>query len=281
MKPYLRGIVPDALKKAVRRSSLNVKHRSRYQNVYHCCVQRTASQWLTALLDDNRFIRHSGLERYTYEWDMDEGYDPRPIDQREFAKAFPTRTICSPLYLGYTSFANLPKPKSHRAFFVYRDPRDIVTSWYDSTRYSHGKNAKVLENRAKLESLDQNDGYRFAVDYLMESQLFPSINSWLDVPATDPHVCLVRYEDLTGPEQNTVFADLLSWIDVPMPDDERTGWLSDYAFRKVSAGRQKGEEARDSHYRRGIHGDWEGKLNASILTYLDDQTDNLTARLGY
>ena len=50
------------------RLTVPVTSRSEYQNIYHCAVRKTASQWIKAIFSDPDVYRYSGLLPY----------DPRP-----------------------------------------------------------------------------------------------------------------------------------------------------------------------------------------------------------
>ena len=65
------------------------------------------------------------------------GIDPRKMTEIRFEAPLPPGTIVSPLYLDYPGFRSIPKPDSYRAFFVMRDPRDILVSWYLSIKHYH------------------------------------------------------------------------------------------------------------------------------------------------
>ena len=60
----------------------------------------------------------------------------------------------------HEGFAALPKPEPWRAFFVLRDPRDVVVSWYFSSIGSHPTNSSRGMQRARehLAALDEEQG---------------------------------------------------------------------------------------------------------------------------
>src|SRR5262245_2774715 len=116
---------------------VDVRYRSINQNVYHCTVQKCASQWIRRLLSDPSVVAYSGLQTYQYQQFLPGKFDPRTLTQRRFKLAFPEAVIATPLYLDYEGFASIPKPPRYKAFFIVRDPRDIVVSWYFSTKLSH------------------------------------------------------------------------------------------------------------------------------------------------
>ena len=100
---------------------LGVSHRSAYDNIFHCCVQKTASQWFKSVFCDEIFYQNTGLAA--------ESYSKVGLRQDTY-DAVPLRKVATPLYISYANYLELPKPKAYKTFFVTRDPRDIVVSFY-------------------------------------------------------------------------------------------------------------------------------------------------------
>ena len=151
---------PSKMQKRVtalkRKAHLGVKHRSEFDNIYHCCVQRTASQWLRNIYNDEVFYRNTGLRAIPYK---EMGLASAHIDE-----PFPKRTIVTHLYISYPTYLSIPKPRAHRYFFVQRDPRDAVVSWYYAARYSHKPMGSIPEMRRDLSSMSQEDGIHYMID---------------------------------------------------------------------------------------------------------------------
>src|SRR5690606_8038908 len=57
-----------------------VRYRSPVDNIYHCCVWKTASQWVRNVLSATDVYRYCGLLPYAYE--MQEGRDFRDLQVR-------------------------------------------------------------------------------------------------------------------------------------------------------------------------------------------------------
>jgi hypothetical protein len=108
---------------------LHVKQRSPFDNIYHCCTQKTASQWFRGIFADPVFADYTGLESVPF---IDLGLRGTSIKT-----AFPVGSVVTHLYIDYPTYQAIPKPERFRVFFVMRDPRDAVVSWYFSARYSH------------------------------------------------------------------------------------------------------------------------------------------------
>jgi hypothetical protein len=257
-----------------------IKRRSESVNLYHCCVHKTGSQWIRNILSDPIVYKYSGLKGYHYQSSIAGGSDSRAIGQRTFAEPFPVATIVTPLYIPFGSFATVPKPESYKGFFVMRDPRDILISWYFSMRHSHTALENVRKVRETLDRMSFDDGILLAMDHLHGSGHFQVLDSWVDAPRTDPNVLLVRFEDLIGLANENVFEELFGHCDIRMPRKQLRKLLARYSFRALS-GRSPGQENINHHYRKGVSGDWRNYLNDSLALRFKAVAGNLVARLGY
>lgn len=258
-----------------------VRHHSRCENVFHLCVPKTASQWYRQVLADERTYRYSGLRHYQYQNDLPDKSDPRRLTERSFEKPFPPRTIVSPLYIDYENYRRIPKPETARGFFVMRDPRDITVSWYFSTKHSHPKMGQVDKNRERLNALSQAEGMAHAIETLTARGLYDALGSWSAVPPDDAEVIVLRYEDMIGPEQVALFERLFRHCDIRIPERTFRQLLADYSFKALSGGRKQGQEAVESHYRKGVAGDWKECFDDALVSRFKAATGDLVEALGY
>ena len=237
--------------------------------LYHCCVQKIASQWLKAVFQDPAFFRATGLR-------------VRPFVQLGHRLArrpgeMPHGTLLTHLYIDRRSFQALPKPADHRWFFVQRDPRDALLSWYHSARSSHVAVAPIPSLRARLLTMDFATGLGFLIERLMEWGYFESLAGWSEVPLGEGRF---RYEDLARDERRFLHA-LFTSLSVPLPPAEIDALAARHSFERLSGGRAKGVEDTSSHYRIGKPGHWRQILPGDVLERLRLVTDGLAERLGY
>jgi hypothetical protein len=242
---------------------LRVRHRSTNQNVYHCTVQKSASQWMRGILSDPRIYRYSGLSAYAWEHQLPGGYDPRKITERRFPEPFRPATIVTPIYIDFEGFAAIRKPERYKAFFVMRDPRDVLVSWYFSIRWSHALLGEIERIRGDLATLTEADGLLYSIDFLADYGLFVAQRSWASAPTNDPNVMLVRHEDLTAPGNVPAIEHVLNHCDIRVPRKVLEEVLDTYSFEKLS-GRKPGQEDPKAHYRKGVPGDWRNHFNEKI-----------------
>jgi hypothetical protein len=207
-----------------------------------------------------------------------EGRDPRNYDERYFSKPFPKYTAAARLYWDYDCFRQLPKPDDYRAFYVLRDPQDVVVSWYFSIKNTHsiqGFNDR-RRGRKRLRELSKTEGLYWTIDTLSDYGLFKAQMSWLDVD--DPNVCLFKYEDLTGPEQLGEMKNLFEHCTIRIPDAELRTLLRRHGY-EAKEGREKGKEDRSSHRRKGVAGDW--RNHSSVEDHFFETVEVLPTELGY
>jgi len=258
----LKRAVPTSIKDRVKTSPIFVKHRSDFVNVYHCSVYRTGSQWMRRILADRRIRRYSGMLSEMFfqrTFGTTERADQTMSYPFPYAEPFREKRIMG-FYTSYESYLRVPKPDRYRTFFVSRDPRDIVVSHYFASR----RDARRSKGPEYQKLADPETGIPYMMDRLEAMGLFGALDSWADMP-DDPNVRLLRFEDLIGPRQFEIFKELFAFCDIAVPDGELIELLADYSFEKLSAGRKRGQEDENSHYRKGVAEDWKNHFTDEHL----------------
>ncbi|MEU8232701.1 sulfotransferase domain-containing protein [Actinoplanes sp. NPDC048967] len=275
---YTKQHTPNSLRVAARRTQLEAHNarlrltvpvvaRSEYDNVYHCAVRKTASQWIKALFGDPTVYRYSGLLPY----------DPRAYRWRH-PRPFPPDRIVSSLFISRRRFRDLPKPERHRAFFVLRDPRDMVVSSYFSTRNSHAPMGDIPQVRKVLREKSVKDGLLYLIDHHAGRGTFRALRSWAAAAESDA-IPLFRYEDLTGDQQRDEIDRMMRHCGIVIPPAELTDLLARYSFSRMRKGSE--DETRPSHYRKGLPGDWQSHFDDDIHEAFAAATGDLVEILGY
>ena len=272
----LRAIVPVNLEYKVRDLAfvfLPVRHRSRYDNVFHLCVWKTASQWVRVVLSDPVVYQGSGLRAIHFaQSSMIRGGHGAEI-------RFPFRRIVSPVYCSFEDFGTVPKQPNYRIFFVARDPRDILVSQYFSKRYSHRVNDTIAVEREELKQLSETEGLlRIAENFATVTHI---LRSWLRAAQADPRVIFVTYEELTQGDAIEAWSRLLSYCDIDVSEDRLRNLLNRYQFRNMSGGRQPGEEVKREKYRKGIAGDWKNYFDERLERRFYEVNGDIVGELGY
>ena len=220
---------------------------------------------MKAVFSDPIVYRHSGLPTY----------DPR-FHNWSHPRVCPPDRIALSLFFSHPRFTKVPKPAAYRAFFVMRDPRDMVVSSYFSTLSSHAPMGDVLEVRRRLHQMSRKDGLLFLIDDLARKGRFEAVRSWAEAPPDDA-VRLVRYEDLTGPRQAEEVDRLMRHCGIHLPPGDLDTLLERYSFVRMAARRA----GTVSHYRKGAAGDWRNHFDDDIAEAFDRATGDLVTRLGY
>jgi hypothetical protein len=249
------------------RLTVPVVSRCEYENIYHCTMRKTASQWIQALFSDPVVYRHSGLLPYVpryYKW-----RHPQPVP--------PGRAALS-LFVSHDRFEAIPKPARHRAFFVLRDPRDIVVSSYFSTRNSHTPMGDIPRLRKILEDKPLKEGLLYLVGHLAKKGTFDALRSWAVAPGSAA-VRLFRYEDLTGERQTDEVDRLMRHCGISIPPSELAALLDRYSFSRMRGGREGAGAI--SHYRKGKAGDWRNHFDDDVYEAFTAATGDLVEVLGY
>ncbi|NLU78873.1 sulfotransferase domain-containing protein [Micromonospora sp. HNM0581] len=274
---FAKQHAPNSVRVVVRRAQLEAHNarlrltvpvvaRCEYDNIYHCTVHKTGSQWVKALFSDPIVYRNSGLLPY----------DPRFYKGR--LNDIPPGRAALAVFRGYGRFRTISKSDNHRAFFVIRDPRDIVVSSYFSLRNSHAPMGDILQARSILQERPMKEGMLHVIDRLVERKLFKSLRSWAIAKPTDKFR-LFRYEALTGESQFDEVDQLMRHCGIVLPPSELTELLDRYSFSRMR--KEQEDSGRISHYRKGKAGDWRNHFDDEIYDAFTAATGDLVEILGY
>ena len=251
-----------------------------YRNIYHCCTVKSASQWFRSLFRA-RPIRRC-VRMAPCHWSDDLGVR-KPLNEEAFAEPFPARTVAESLYIRFAVFESIPKPGPWKAFYLLRDPRDVLVSWYYSLKCSHQiLDDTMAEQRRQLESASKEDGLIYAIGQLsLAGGLMDAQRSWVLGQEQDERVKVCRYEEMFGPREAETFADLMAFLEIPLSGQEQSALLDHFSFDKFSGGRKKGEPDECHHYRSGTSGGWKQEFTDRVREFFAERTGDLVQVLGY
>jgi hypothetical protein len=161
----------------------------------------------------------------------------------------------------------------YTAIHVVRDPRDIVVSAYFSHRHSHPIHRESwAAQRRKLASASTEEGLLATIDFL--GFVFEPLAEW----EFAPYLQEWKFEELTADPSHWVgqLCHRFGW-----PKDRLAEVLERHSFRKLSEGREPGEERPDHHYRKGMAGDWKNYFTPQVSHAFTRRYGHLLEKWGY
>lgn len=168
----------------------------------------------------------------------------------------------------------LSKDKARNIHFV-RDPRDALVSNYFSWRYSHKRNNEtILDFRREAETLSIEDGMIRLLDHFPMGR---QLSSWTDEMWNDTK--LFRYEELLKDFDDNLVG-IFSGADIHLSCKDLEELKAATSFKSL-AGRDRGEEDKTKHFRKGIAGDWANYSTPRLSVAFHMKYDWLVKRLGY
>jgi hypothetical protein len=252
--------------------NLVISHNAN-QAIFHCCVQKTGSQWIRSVLCDRGLYHFHGLKSVCYD------DSPTSIPKASVPPIY-NGTIHVQYYIDFPTYRKMAKPNQYKTFYIFRDPRDIVVSWYFSARNTHKPRPSILAHREILQSVGRREGIEYSIRHLYEYGLFETMASWIDADKDDPNVLICYFEDLIKDDLagfRTIFQHC--GIKVPMP--VLKSLISRHSFLHQTGGRAPGQEDRTSHLRKGSSGDWLNYFDTRLQTLFTECAGDLVRRLRY
>ena len=201
-----------------------------------------------------------------------------------------------------------------RGFHVIRDPRDILVSAYFSHRNSHWVEGlpHLAEHRERLQEASKEEGLLLEMEF--------SAGALMDMAEWDyarPEILEVKMERLTA-DPYSAFLDIFehlgllpaeepaeagaltrAWLGrlrnrlssrphlgslrrpIPVSAETLLGVVYAQRFAAQAKGRRAGEENTQSHYRKGIAGDWVNHFTPAHVDAFKDRFGDILQRLGY
>lgn len=158
-------------------------------------------------------------------------------------------------------------------FIVFRDLRDTVISNYFSIKLSHALiHRSLVLARKIIHSLNFDEGLQFVIDRILPVRTIQVTKSWLDYK-------FIKYEDLIDNDIDILVPLLLPHVECNKNELEKI--IINNRFKSLSGGRERGEEDINSHYRKGIVGDWKNYFSDDIKEYFKQCYGDLLIKLGY
>jgi len=163
-------------------------------------------------------------------------------------------------------FLNAMYPQA-KFIHVIRDGRDgAVSGWAQLHR---------------LNEAGQFDSFAHYAEYFAESHWKSYIHRARQAGASMPgRFHELQYESLLE-DPLTETQRMLRFLEVAADDAATQACVDAASFNKLSGGRKAGEEQRDSHFRKGVAGDWTNHFDEQALRRFNAKAGDLLAELGY
>jgi len=278
---FIKGAkeLEDNIVELSKKNYYNVRYNSKYVNVYHFALQKTGTQWLSDVLADPCVYVHSGLSFINFHGVRRKS---QTHELRGLNSPYPPDTIISSIAGTYDNYAkDIPKNEGKNAlFFVIRDPREMVVSWYFSTKNNHIVRKKSMLNiiRKKLLQKSKKKGLLYTIDLFDWKGKFDVMRSWLR-HADNNNVKIVKFEDLIHDSINT-FNDLFCFLDIRIPNNRLEQLVFSYSFEALT-GRKKGREDRLSHMRAGHSNSWKKHFDPEIESFFNRKAEDVVDGFSY
>ncbi len=197
-----------------------------------------------------------------------------------------------------------------KAFHLIRDPRDICVSAYFSYLKTHDIDnwTELADLRKTLSKKSIDEGLYDVIDF--NHQFFEHMGTW---DFGDERILELRFENYILNPSKTIF-NIMMFFDLVKERstllDEivifynrlvfklfRSSTLAirikklsksriekiieELSFKNITKDREIGEENVNSHYRKGIQGDWKKFLKEEHLSYFRSKHPDLLSKLNY
>ena len=211
--------------------------------------------------------------------------------------------------IGNAKYKFLESYDSFIGVHLIRDPRDIIISGYHSHRKTHptDKWPQLIKFRDKLTSVSFSEGLILEMDFIAHH-----LEDMMNWNYDDPNILELRFEDITTQpnwqeffhflglssrdgKHNTIKYNIKRALNklynrglypsqfqqMHLPQSVIDEIPIQNSFNKLSGGRKKGETNENSHYRKGLSGEWQSIFTEEHKLYFKSKFPGLLEKLNY
>jgi hypothetical protein len=156
---------------------------------------------------------------------------------------------------------------------MYRDLRDVAVS-----HVFYVQRTPWHPEHSEYNGLSIEEGlHHFGTTLLPE--FVEWIRSW-DTNRDPEQSLIVRYEDLLA-DTTAIFREVVRLFE--LPDDTNTieSIVEAHRFENLSGGRDRGDDAGDSFFRKGVSGDWMNHFTPELKSLYKDKAGQALIDFGY
>jgi hypothetical protein len=165
--------------------------------------------------------------------------------------------------------------KKNLPLVVYRDPRDIIVSWYFHSYFINERfNERHVKRMKKRLSFDDYDDVENNLPEFINfvlNQKYPLGFNWIDFVDNWSNVqhTAIKYEDMLQDPIKTMSNVLSSYTNFDINEGKLRDIVSRFSFKSQS-GREPGSIKKSSFVRKGISGDWMNYFNSESTEICND-----------
>jgi hypothetical protein len=249
-----------------------------HPSIMHFSVNKAATQYVKDLL--GRIGRENGLvpvhlHGYSFDSDLPFFDHLSKEDMQKYAHLFRPKGYVYSVFGG--AIDGIENIEKYRTVLMVRDPRDVLTSMYYSSAYSHAipnatgdKRSIFLKRRAHTRQIDID---QFVLENAERERAI--YQRYIDLYLNGrPHLYLTRYEDMVK--------DFSAWVDGLLDHCElviepamRTKIVEEAGLIRPV------KENKYAHIRKGEPGDHHDKLQPKTVLRLNDIFAEVMKKFGY
>ena len=155
---------------------------------------------------------------------------------------------------------------SAKMIHIIRDGRDCLVSWWV---------------RHKSTKSNSNDNIEHHIEWFVKGIWVPYVQALKNFGKEHPENYLeITYEDMHTEPHKTI-ENVFEYLPIHYDDSIVDRCIQYSSFQYLSKGRGKGLEDSNSHFRKGIVGDWKNYLNDSLHDQFLNVGGELLQELGY
>lgn len=186
-------------------------------------------------------------------------------------------------------------PKLKRCFYLYRDGRDVMISFYFMRMRNAAKPISSYDKRLqkRYEKLygrgfDPDDIQNNLAKFIELEMTHPiqarvnwpdHIRQWM-IPERDT-VAPLSYESLLSEPVDTLTRVLEKFLDEPIDRARVAESVDRHHFDRLAGGRARGTEDRSAFLRKGVAGDWRNHFTKDSAEVFDQYAGEVLVHLGY